>query len=110
MALVDRYTCGDCEQLALKQVDLRLVPRPAASSTLLKPTPLHVRAAGIPKTMRAERRWVVWAYEWIEPTDGKLGRWTNVPFIAITSPVKASSTKPETWRSVSEALKAYDDG
>lgn len=69
-----------------------------------RPTPLPVRVAGIPDVLKAERRWVVWKYEWRDTA------WTKTPYIATSSQSKADSTDPATWCSFADALAAYEDG
>lgn len=75
-----------------------------------RPIALQVRPDGIPESMKAERRWVIWHYEWIESKNGKPGRWTKPPYIATAPASHAKSNDPATWRSFDEALGAYEDG
>jgi hypothetical protein len=74
-----------------------------------KPTSLPVRVDGIPKALRAERRWVVWSYVWKEGPAGKDGKWDKPPCIATAPQTHAKSTDPATWRSFAEALATYED-
>ena len=69
-----------------------------------RPTPLPVRVDGIPESLRAEMRWVVWSYT---QRDGK---WTKPPYIATAPAQPADSTDPTTWRSFADAQGAYEDG
>jgi len=80
------------------------------AEALPRPQALPVLVDGIPPTMRAERRWVVWSYEWRAGVAGKPGKWTKVPYVATDPARRASSTDPSTWRSFDDALGAYEDG
>lgn len=62
------------------------------------PIPNH-----IPATMKAERRWILWQFEW----DGR--KWTKTPINAATGR-HASSTNPSTWTTFSAAWSAYQRG
>lgn len=65
---VQPYTFGDREHVALP-----LMPCLVRSDVNARPTPLPVIVENIPEAMRAERRWVVWKYEWREGAHGKPG-------------------------------------
>jgi putative DNA primase/helicase len=65
---------------------------------------LPVLIHGIPQSMRADNRWLVWRYE---TRDGDT---TKVPYQSARSQTKASSTDPSTWSTFDLALAAYQDG
>jgi primase-polymerase (primpol)-like protein len=69
---------------------------------MTRPVALAVLVAGIPESLRAERRWVVWRYDW----DGK--RWTKRPY--QPRGVLAKSDDPTTWCSFDDVLAAYRSG
>jgi hypothetical protein len=37
---------------------------PLTTTPPVRPVPLRVKPDGIPPELKAERRWVVWRYEW----------------------------------------------
>jgi putative DNA primase/helicase len=51
-------------------------------------------------------RWGVWRKKTVKDKDGK-DKITKVPYQGLTPAKKASSTKPETWSSLSDAQAAY---
>jgi putative DNA primase/helicase len=106
VTLVDRFTFGDDEHVSLRPA---LCVAPVRQGRE-RPTPLPVRVEGIPAALRAERRWVVWKYEWREAKDAKPGQWTKTPYVATDTERKADSTDPTTWRPFADALAAYEDG
>lgn len=81
----------------------------AASHDVPRPTPLPLCVGGIPESLRAERRWVVWHYTWREEY-GKPGKWTKPLYVATAPAQLADSTDPATWRSFDDAQGAYEDG
>jgi hypothetical protein len=61
-----------------------------------------------PSEMATLRQWVMWRYTW------KGGKWTKPPYRAVIYSREpdillwASSTNPITWRTLGEAMAAYD--
>jgi putative DNA primase/helicase len=71
---------------------------------MTRPTALPVDASEIPSSMKCERRWFCWRYEW--EWDGK--RWTKRPY--QPSGAYARSDDPRTWTTFEAALAAYRVG
>ena len=71
-----------------------------------RPAPPILRIESIPKSLRVERRWVIWHYVWSESK----GKWDKPPYIATAPSQNASSTDPGTWRSFNDAVASYEDG
>lgn len=67
-----------------------------------RPTSLLVRVEGIPESLRAEQRWVLWRYVLRD------GRRTKVPYMPSGRPAKAND--PSTFCSFTNALAAYKTG
>ena len=75
--------------------------------TTPRPSPLPVNVDGIPAVMRAALRWVLWIYTWREPHNGKPGKWTKPPYMAVSPDEPAYTTDPRTWGGLDDALRAY---
>jgi primase-polymerase (primpol)-like protein len=69
-----------------------------------RPVPLDVRPENIPEVLQAERRWVIWRYQWRTP------KWTKKPYISTAPTIEAKSTDPATWSTFAAALAAYKNG
>lgn len=78
----------------------------AFEQQLTKPTPLPVKPAGIPTSIKERAQWVVWKYTW----DADKTKWTKPPYQANRPQAKASSTNPRTWATFNEAMAAYQTG
>ncbi|HEX5474968.1 MAG TPA: DUF3987 domain-containing protein [Vicinamibacterales bacterium] len=74
-----------------------------------RPTALAVKPDGIPDALKHERRWVIWRYELRQNAKGE-SKWTKVPYTSTTPDREAASTRPATWSSFADALRAYQLG
>jgi len=66
---------------------------------------------GIPDYLKARQQWVVWGKRSAQGIDAlqKDGRLNKIPFNPRTGKA-ASSNKPNTWASFTEASNAYQSG
>ncbi len=79
-------------------------------STTLRPCALQVRPGPIPGELKRLVQWVAWQYRW----NADRRDWSKVPVQAI--PILrdpptwryAATTKPSTWATFDEALRAYE--
>jgi len=69
---------------------------------------LNINQEGIPSSLKAERRWVIWRPEWNTERE----KWDKPLYIADFSKIghHASSTNDATWRSFEEALEFRNKG
>ncbi len=58
----------------------------------------------IPAEIRKLDRWVCWRPKWVEPSNGRPGRWTKLPL--QPDGTLASSTNPKTWSNFETVVKA----
>jgi primase-polymerase (primpol)-like protein len=79
--------------------------REERSGVTPRPVALPVRTDRIPDPMRAERRWVVWRYEW-EVKDSGVGRWTKIPHQPAGRRAKPNDSS--TWFTFAEVVSAYE--
>jgi predicted P-loop ATPase len=75
------------------------------TSTPTKPEVISANYSAAPAELREKCIWLIWEYVWIEPTNGKEGRWSKEPFIAQSKKEHALTNKPETWRSFEAACR-----
>lgn len=76
----------------------------STSDRPVAPAPL---VENIPAELKERKQFVNWRYEWVVNKQG-IGKWTKVPYTPGTTR-KAASTRRSTWRSVAEALTAYQE-
>jgi putative DNA primase/helicase len=69
-----------------------------------KPTLVKVLVENIPSSIRSLNRWVCWRWE-----KDKKTKWTKPPYNPRTG-TKASSTNPDTWVTLEEAVAAVERG
>src|SRR5581483_1737320 len=84
--------------------DDRLLPRRVCEQRRRVPV-LPLRVAGVPRTLRSARRWVLWR---LEPDEK--GRLTKKPYQPHAPERKASSTWVSSWGTWKRALACYFTG
>jgi len=75
---------------------------------MTRPIALSVRVENIPDALKAERRWVVWKYDW-QSKDGNRGRWAKVLCTPCTGRY-AKTNDASTWTTFDEAVAVYRAG
>ncbi len=78
-------------------------------ATAPRPVPLPLQPEQLPNALRSLRRFVAWSYTWRQE-DNKAGRWDKPPYVATAPSRRASSTDPSSWRPLSVAIAAVEDG
>jgi putative DNA primase/helicase len=71
-----------------------------------KPHVVPIEIEGIPQVLKSIAQWTCWSYSWIADDE----KWTKVPVQASDPQRKASSTNPETWGTLEQAVASYEAG
>lgn len=82
----------------------------ASVPTSARPVALVVQWDNIPDELKSLKQWVISAYTWVPPANGKPGKWDKPPLRAqLARQELADVTKPETWTNFGAVRAVYEN-